>query len=44
MRPAWDMHKREALDIIKTELKDQIEKARIRIVQKQLRILAKMKV
>lgn len=44
MRPAWDMHKMQALDIIKTELKDQIEKARIRIVQKQLRILAKMKV
>jgi HK97 gp10 family phage protein len=44
MRPAWDNHKLEALELIKTELKNQIEKARIRIVQKQLRILAKMKV
>lgn len=41
MRPAWDAHKMQALEIIKTELQDQIEKARVRIVKKFLRILAK---
>ena len=42
MRPAWDDNKLQVLDIIKTELKDQIEKARIRIVKKQLRLLAQI--
>lgn len=42
MRPAWDGHKMEALEIIQTELKNQIEKARRRIVMKQLRLLAQI--
>lgn len=42
MRPAWDNNKFNALDIIISELKDQIEKARIRIIKKQLRLLAQM--
>ena len=42
MRPAWDGHKMQAVEIIKEELKAQIEKARVRIVMKQLRLLAKM--
>lgn len=42
MRPAWDLHKMQALETIKTALAEEIEKARIRIVQKQLRLLAKL--
>jgi HK97 gp10 family phage protein len=42
MRPAWDNHKMEALGLIQTELKAQIEAAAIRIARKQLRLLAKM--
>lgn len=42
MRPAWDAHKAQALTIMRSELKDQIEKARIRIVKKQLRLLASL--
>jgi HK97 gp10 family phage protein len=40
MRPAWDLHKEEALRLIQTELATQIEKARLRLVMKQLRLLA----
>jgi len=43
MRPAWDQHKAEALDIIKTELFLQIVKARERIAAKQARLIAKTK-
>jgi HK97 gp10 family phage protein len=43
MRPAWDAHKLEAMELIKSELKEQIEKARVRIVMKQLRLLAQIK-
>lgn len=42
MRPAWDTHKTASVNTIKDELKTQIEKARIRIVKKALRVLAKM--
>lgn len=42
MRPAWDDNKQSALQLIQTELKTQIEKARQRIVAKQQRLLAKM--
>ena len=41
MRPAWDEHKAEALDIIRDELKVQIEKARARIAAKQQKLLTK---
>jgi HK97 gp10 family phage protein len=43
MRPAWDQHQMEALNIIKTELKDQIDKAVARIARKQARLIAKIK-
>ena len=43
MRPAWHLHKANALETIQTQLRDEIEKARIRLVKKQLRLLAKMK-
>lgn len=43
MRPAWDQHKHEALETIKTELMDQIEKARKRIAAKQARLIAQTK-
>lgn len=42
MRPAWDAFSMQALEIIKSELAEQIEKARKRLVLKSLRILAKM--
>jgi hypothetical protein len=34
------LHKEEALRLIQTELATQIEKARLRLVMKQLRLLA----
>ncbi len=37
MRPSWDSNKLNALEIIKTELKDQIEKARARLARKAAR-------
>jgi len=42
MRPSWDTNKMNALQIIQEELKAQIEAARIRLVKKQLRLLALM--
>jgi HK97 gp10 family phage protein len=42
MRPAWDQHKRDALDLVKTELKTQIDKAVARIAKKQAKLLASM--
>jgi HK97 gp10 family phage protein len=43
MRPAWDHHKADALDIVASELKKQIEAAAARIARKQARLLAKTK-
>jgi HK97 gp10 family phage protein len=39
MRPAWDQHKQEALDIVREELQNQIEKARARIAAKAQKAL-----
>jgi HK97 gp10 family phage protein len=44
MRPAWDRGKKGALESIKTELADEIEKARQRAARKAARQLAKMNV
>jgi len=41
MRPAWDAHKTQALDLMKSELKEQIDKAVKRIAAKQARMIAK---
>ena len=43
MRPAWDQHKIEAAETIRDALKDEIEKARQRIVRKQQRLLSQIK-
>ena len=42
MRPAWEGNKREALDSIKGDLTDEIEKARQRAARKAARQLAKL--
>jgi HK97 gp10 family phage protein len=41
MRPAWEQNKVRALELIKTELADEIEKARQRIARKTARLAAK---
>jgi len=41
MRPAWDGHSAEALELIKLELKTEIEKAAARLARKAARDLAK---
>lgn len=43
MRPAWDGNKRTAFDNIKEILAEEIEKARLRILRKTARQLAKLK-
>lgn len=43
MRPAWDAHKRSALDSIAKDLADEIEKARARLARKAAREAAKMR-
>lgn len=43
LRPAWDAHKRSALDSIAKDLADEIEKARARLARKAEREAAKMK-
>lgn len=43
MRPAWDAHKRTALDSIAKDLADEIEKARARLARKAERAAAKMR-
>jgi HK97 gp10 family phage protein len=40
MRPAWDANKREAFNLIKEELANEIEKARARIARKTAKLLA----
>lgn len=42
MRPAWDANKTKALDIIKTALGNEVEKARQRAARKAARLLAAM--
>jgi HK97 gp10 family phage protein len=42
MRPAWDANKREAFNLIKEDLADEIEKARARIARKAARLAAKL--
>lgn len=42
MRPAWDGNKMRALDIIKTDLGDEIEKARQRAARKAAKLLNAM--
>lgn len=44
MRPAWDSNKNRALNDIKNDLADEIEKARQRLARKAERLAAKMKV
>jgi HK97 gp10 family phage protein len=41
MRPAWEANKVQAAEMIATVLKEEIEKARVRIANKQARLLAK---
>lgn len=41
MRPAWDANKDEVLDIIKSELGDEITKAAARLARKAARLAAK---
>lgn len=43
MRPAWDANKRPALESIKDDLRDEIEKARARLARKAAREIAKMR-
>jgi|SRR5262245_3356668 len=40
MRPAWDANKREAFNLIKEELAEEIEKARARIARKTAKLAA----
>lgn len=42
MRPAWDSNKKAALDGIKKDLAEEIEKARQRAARKAAKVLAKM--
>jgi hypothetical protein len=43
MRPAWHLHKADALEIIQTQLRDEIDKAQKRIAAKNARLIAKTK-
>jgi HK97 gp10 family phage protein len=43
MRPAWEANKMGVAQMVATVLKEEIEKARVRIANKQARLLAQMK-